>query len=188
MKIYLELNLLLYYGILNIGPAKNLKKNPCAQADPHAGGNAIDRQPRHHIRVSKANAIMFAFSVLAAMFTAGKHSSNDDLVNSLQAKGLLKTQTIIAAFRGVDRGAFFPSELQGGDVEVYDDKPLKIGVVHQSAPHMCERRGALCCPVCSAAPSKPRPFMYAHILELLQVQPGDRVLNIGSGTGYLRCF
>jgi hypothetical protein len=43
------------------------------------------------------------------MFTAGKFSSNDDLVNSLQAKGLLKTQTIIAAFRGVDRGTFFPS-------------------------------------------------------------------------------
>lgn len=37
---------------------------------------------------------------------------------------------------------------------------------------------------CSA--SHACPTRYAHILELLQVQPGQRVLNIGSGTGYLR--
>jgi protein-L-isoaspartate O-methyltransferase len=73
------------------------------------------------------------------MFTAGKFSTNSDLVNSLQSKGLLKTETIIAAFRSVDRGAFFPSELLRGDGQVYDDKPLKIGVVHQSAPHMYAR-------------------------------------------------
>jgi protein-L-isoaspartate O-methyltransferase len=78
------------------------------------------------------------------MFSAGKFSSNDDLVNSLQAKGLLKTDTIIAAFRGVDRGAFFPSDLAHGDIEVYEDRPLKIGLVHQSAPHMC----ASCVCVC----------------------------------------
>jgi hypothetical protein len=121
------------------------------------------------------------------MFTAGKFSTNSDLVNSLQSKGLLKTETIIAAFRSVDRGAFFPSELLRGDGQVYDDKPLKIGVVHQSAPHMY---ACLCgllsfvLPRCAAVHAS--HYMYAHILELLQVQPGHRVLNIGSGTGYLR--
>jgi protein-L-isoaspartate O-methyltransferase len=116
------------------------------------------------------------------MFSAGKFSSNEDLVNSLQAKGLLKTDTIIAAFRGVDRGAFFPSDLVQGDLEVYEDRPLKIGLVHQSAPHMC----ASLPQTLTHSRAHACPIRYAHILELLQVQPGQRVLNIGSGTGYLR--
>ena len=89
------------------------------------------------------------------MFSAGKFSSNDDLVNSLQAKGLLKTDTIIAAFRGVDRGAFFPKDLAHGDLEVYEDRPLKIGLVHQSAPQCtCAHRRRVSLPHSHASCSR----------------------------------
>lgn len=70
------------------------------------------------------------------MSVAEWNNSNNDLVNYLHAINVLKTDTIIAAFREVDRRLFLPSEfaLSGGDV--YGDKPVKIGVAHQSAPHM----------------------------------------------------
>jgi hypothetical protein len=71
------------------------------------------------------------------MSVAERNISNDDLVNYLHAINVLKTDTIIAAFREVDRRLFLPSEfvaLSGGDV--YGDKPVKVGLAHQSAPHM----------------------------------------------------
>ncbi len=47
----------------------------------------------------------------------------------------------------------------------YSDRPVRIGGVHLSAPHM-----------------------YAHILEALDIQRGQSILNLGSGSGYLSCL
>ncbi len=74
------------------------------------------------------------------MSVVERNVSNDNLVDYLVAINALKTYTIIAAFREVDRRFFLPSEFarSGGPnrTDVYGDTPLKIGLVHQSAPHM----------------------------------------------------
>jgi protein-L-isoaspartate O-methyltransferase len=70
------------------------------------------------------------------MSVVERNVSNDNLVDYLVAIKALKTDTIIAAFREVDRRFFLPSEFAQSGGDVYGDKPLKKGLVHQSAPHM----------------------------------------------------
>ena len=93
-------------------------------------------------------------------------ASNADLVAALVEKGVLTTTSMIEAVTAVDRGFFLPGEMKE---DAYEDRPLRMqwppgsdSFVHQSAPHM-----------------------YARIIEILAVQPGQAVLNVGSGTGYL---
>ena len=101
-------------------------------------------------------------------------SKNDQLVDRLcaasrfyghQQPPRLQAEQVIAAFRAVDRGFFVP--LSERD-QAYVDRPFRerLGitgaVLHMSAPHM-----------------------YAQSVESLGILPGDAVLNVGSGTGYL---
>ena len=90
-------------------------------------------------------------------------SSNTELVDKLVEEGRLETAALIKAMKAVDRAYFLPDELKS---DAYTDRPLRVAYketfIHQSAPHM-----------------------YAIVMEHLAVQPGDTVLNVGSGTGYL---
>ena len=81
------------------------------------------------------------------------------LIESLQTSGVLKTPTLIDAFINVDRIDFVPPELHS---MAYDDRPLPIG--------------------CSQTISQ--PYTVAFMLELLQVKSTDRVLDVGSGSGW----
>jgi protein-L-isoaspartate(D-aspartate) O-methyltransferase len=88
-----------------------------------------------------------------------RFDSNDDLVDSLVARGIIESDRVEEAFRSVDRADFVPGERQD---EAYNDYALPIGEdATISGPHMV-----------------------AINSELLGVEEGDSVLEIGSGSGY----
>lgn len=87
------------------------------------------------------------------------------LVQHLMSQGLLRTPRVIDAFRHVDRGAYCNADFLSAPGEAYEDRPLPIGNGQTiSAPHM----HAMCCE--ALEPS---------------LRPGARVLDVGSGSGYL---
>ncbi|MDO8424872.1 MAG: protein-L-isoaspartate O-methyltransferase [bacterium] len=81
------------------------------------------------------------------------------LVDSLIKEGWLKTPRIIAAFRKINRANFLPESLKGS-AEVNEALPIGYGQTIS------------------------QPLVVAFMLELLQPQEGDRVLDIGSGSGW----
>jgi protein-L-isoaspartate(D-aspartate) O-methyltransferase len=81
------------------------------------------------------------------------------LIGSLIHNGVLKSPALIEAFETVDRADFVPYELRD---MAYDDMPLPIG----------------------ASQTISQPYTVAFMLELLQPNLGDRVLDLGSGSGW----
>jgi protein-L-isoaspartate(D-aspartate) O-methyltransferase len=88
----------------------------------------------------------------------------DELIAHLERTRVLRDPRITAALRAVDRHAFVPSVTPE---EAYEDKALAIK----------ERDGTV-------LSSISQPSMIVHMLELLAIAPKDRVLEIGTGTGY----
>ncbi|PWY65033.1 protein-L-isoaspartate O-methyltransferase [Aspergillus heteromorphus CBS 117.55] len=85
-------------------------------------------------------------------------STNSELIENLSKTGLIKNERVKKAMLGVDRAHYAPSR-------AYSDSPQPIGHgATISAPHM-----------------------HGHACEYLInfLQPGSRVLDIGSGSGYL---
>jgi protein-L-isoaspartate(D-aspartate) O-methyltransferase len=66
---------------------------------------------------------------------------------------------VLAAMRAVPRHAMVPRELQG---QAYDDTPLPIGYGQTIS----------------------QPYIVAIMSELLDLSPNDKVLEIGTGSGY----
>lgn len=81
------------------------------------------------------------------------------LLDYLERQGYLRTSRVRAAMEAVDRRLFLPDRQRD---RAYDDTPLPILSGQTiSAPHMC-----------------------AMMLEELDPQPGHKVLEVGSGSGY----
>ncbi len=81
------------------------------------------------------------------------------LVDNLIKKNILKTPSVINAMRTVPRELFLPEDVKSS---AYMDTPLSIGAGQTiSAPHM----NAMMC-------------------EYLELKPGDKVLEVGTGSGY----
>lgn len=83
----------------------------------------------------------------------------DTLVSELRGCGALTTGAVVRAFRAVDRAKFVPPELRS---EAYEDAPLDIG----------------------SGQTISQPYVVALMLELLGAERGERVLDVGSGSGY----
>lgn len=86
-------------------------------------------------------------------------ATNESLIQSLIDEGVLKTPRIIAAFRAIDRADFVPEESKG---EAYGNYPLPIGEEQTIS----------------------QPLTVAFMLELLAPQSGEKILDVGSGSGW----
>ncbi|HEX2444219.1 MAG TPA: protein-L-isoaspartate(D-aspartate) O-methyltransferase [Vicinamibacterales bacterium] len=76
----------------------------------------------------------------------------------IRARGVTN-QAVLDAMRKVPRHRFVPAEFQGA---AYDDSPLPIGQGQTIS----------------------QPYIVAYMTEALGVRPGEKVLEIGTGSGY----
>lgn len=76
----------------------------------------------------------------------------------ITARGIT-TSAVLKAMGRVPRHDFVPEELRS---QAYKDRPLPIGYGQTIS----------------------QPFIVAYMTELLQLEPGDRVLEVGTGSGY----
>jgi len=81
------------------------------------------------------------------------------LIKELIDEGILNTPSLIEAFEKVDRKDFVPEELKD---KAYLNVPLPIGFGQTIS----------------------QPLTVAFMLELLQPESGDKILEIGSGSGW----
>ncbi len=85
--------------------------------------------------------------------------TQEELTNYLINVGVLKSPQIIEAFRAIDRKDFIPKDL----IDLaYEDMPLPIGYGQTIS----------------------QPYVVAFMLELLEPKSGDKILDIGSGSGW----
>lgn len=83
----------------------------------------------------------------------------EKLVEQLIGEGYLKSPEIIEAFLRIDRADFIRSTFWG---EAYGNYPLQIGYNQTIS----------------------QPATVAFMLELLKIKKGDKVLDVGSGSGW----
>lgn len=83
----------------------------------------------------------------------------DKLIKHLRAVGVLKTKRIIDAFGAIDRADFVPEGIR--DL-AYVDEALPIGEGQTIS----------------------QPYTVAFMLELLGPKPGDKIMDIGAGSGW----
>lgn len=85
--------------------------------------------------------------------------TKEELIEDLINDGYLKTSAIIEAFKKIDRKDFIPEEYQK---EAYGNYPLPIGYGQTIS----------------------QPLTVAFMLEQLQPQAGEKILDVGSGSGW----
>lgn len=86
-------------------------------------------------------------------------SSNEGLINELRLLGYLKTDRIAEAFATADRKLFVPQEIRS---HAYLNEPLAIGYGQTIS----------------------QPLVTAFMLDLLEIKPGETILEIGTGSGW----
>ncbi len=85
--------------------------------------------------------------------------SKESLVKELVHEGYLKTPGIIKAFLAIDRKDFVPEEIKQF---AYLNQALSIGYGQTIS----------------------QPLTVAFMLELLDLKPGDKILDVGAGSGW----
>lgn len=85
--------------------------------------------------------------------------NKEQLIKHLISSGVLKTPEIIDAFKKIDRADFILPELIN---QAYEDHPLKT----------------------KEGQTISQPSTVAFMLELLDPQKGERILDVGSGSGW----
>jgi protein-L-isoaspartate(D-aspartate) O-methyltransferase len=80
------------------------------------------------------------------------------VANTIEARGV-SDETVLRAMRTVPRHLFVPDEYRS---QAYADHPLPIGYGQTIS----------------------QPYIVAWMTEMLELEPGDKVLEIGTGSGY----
>jgi len=83
----------------------------------------------------------------------------ENLINSLISDGYLKTPLLIEAFKNIDRQDFVTEEYKNS---AYVNEPLPIGFEQTIS----------------------QPLTVAFLMELLEPKPGEKILDIGAGSGW----
>ncbi len=84
----------------------------------------------------------------------------DKLLNYWRSDKIITDNKILRAFKSVDRRKFVPSYLR---LYAYDDKPLPIGEGQTIS----------------------QPTTVAIMVQALEPKPGDKILEVGAGSGYV---
>jgi protein-L-isoaspartate(D-aspartate) O-methyltransferase len=93
-------------------------------------------------------------------------SHRERLVDQLRQRGVIRSDPVAQAFAAIPRHRFLPS------------MPLeRVYRIDQAIPTHFDQWGV---PISSSS----APVIMAVMLEMLQIEPGHRVLEIGAGTGY----
>lgn len=87
----------------------------------------------------------------------------ENLIESLIKDGYLKTASIIDAFKKIDRADFVPEDCKA---DACVNAPLPIGFDQTIS----------------------QPLTVAFMLELLEAKPGEKILDIGAGSGWTCAF
>ncbi len=83
----------------------------------------------------------------------------ENLINFLISDGYLKTPLLIEAFKNIDRADFVSEEYKNS---AYINEPLPIGYEQTIS----------------------QPLTVAFLMELLEPKPGEKILDIGVGSGW----
>jgi len=104
--------------------------------------------------------VIVALSLVALAPPVAAALAVDDVAldAQLSARGIRDTR-VLEAFAAVSRDDFIPER---APERAYDDKPLPAGFVQTIS----------------------QPYLLARMVELLQLKPEARVLEVGTGTGY----
>lgn len=86
-------------------------------------------------------------------------SNVNHFINEFVEQGVLKTSRIIEAFKKIDRADFVPPESKE---QAYVNEPLSVGFGQTIS----------------------QPYTVAFMLELLQPEPGNKIFEIGFGSGW----
>jgi protein-L-isoaspartate(D-aspartate) O-methyltransferase len=103
-------------------------------------------------------ALACVASVASAQGDGAMTAKRERLVQHLRGQGIDDAR-VLAAMLTVPRHEFVPEDIRAW---AYDDRPLPIGLDQTIS----------------------QPYVVALMTELLDCRPGDRVLEIGTGSGY----
>lgn len=104
-------------------------------------------------------SIVFSFLCYAADKSTRFKKMREEMVQQQIERRGVKDPQVLAAMRAVEREKFVPSDMQ--DI-AYEDNPLPIGQQQTIS----------------------QPYIVAYMTEALKLKSSDRVLEIGTGSGY----
>lgn len=116
---------------------------------------------------------------------AYESASRQAMVATLVAAGAARSPRVIAAFERVERHRFIDALTWRDSGQTYDychATGAQLDYIYDANRAVCFRLVIESDVVCSSSSSA--PIVMAEMLERLDVQPGMRVVEIGSGSGY----